>query len=423
MNWLQKIAYPNLPESAMHGTCEDFASKIKASGFEVSTSGGGGRGLKGVWLTQDINTANIYSSGWAYKLALPCVLNVMIKPGLNIADLTHKHINPSGAGADAFELDYLMIGLNIHKEDDLKKIRALQPFALTKLLIQNGYDGAWISNTLHPRVSTPELVIFDPANLRIDTNIKKASNFYHPNVEKMISYWENRYAVASGQVSGLTVDESDIPNLSSVSSSLEDWYEIRGIREIPIADFSAPENIFYSKNDFKRSKDLSEQIQSSKTIVPLIIVVDKDFSGPYILEGVHRYAALYYLGVKSFPAVVFVDLTNEQQWDGSQQKHVPVPEQWNKIEVPTPNTKMSQVYPYKMDGVVDCRIIQPTGGGKLLIETKDRKVFEIFESSFRRRIKHTPKSNMSFPKDRLCPGCGNLNSDDSCSSCGQETVF
>lgn len=162
MNWYKR-AYPSLPQTALHGTCEDFAKKIRTNGFELSVSGGGQRGLKGVWLTSDYGIADTYASGWKYKKALPCVLIVKINPSLNIADLTHSNLsNP----VDIMFADYKFLGLDIKNDDDLEIIRSLQPFALTKLLVKKGYDGAWISDTLG-KTSIPELVIFDSKNLSI----------------------------------------------------------------------------------------------------------------------------------------------------------------------------------------------------------------------------------------------------------------
>lgn len=97
----------------------------------------------------------------------------------------------------------------------------------------------------------------------------------------------------------------DIPNISSIESSLLDYEVLPGIREVPMSDLGGPKSVFYAADDFRRSSDLARQIGQSGQIKPLIIVVDRD--GPYILEGAHRFVALHELGAKSFPALVVVD--------------------------------------------------------------------------------------------------------------------
>ena len=68
-------------------------------------------------------------------------------------------------------------------------------------------------------------------------------------------------------------------------------------------------SIFYAKDDFDRSKALAEKIKESGWVDPLIIVIDKE--GPYLLEGAHRFVALFYLKKKYFPALVVIDLEEE----------------------------------------------------------------------------------------------------------------
>lgn len=112
------------------------------------------------------------------------------------------------------------------------------------------------------------------------------------------------YPKAGATVDGLTV-RSDIPNQSSIQSSFNDYEILPGIREIPMSEFGGPKSVFYSTDDFQKSKELAEKIKESGEINPLIIAIDQE--GPYILEGGHRYVALYYLNKKSLPALVVID--------------------------------------------------------------------------------------------------------------------
>lgn len=71
-----------------------------------------------------------------------------------------------------------------------------------------------------------------------------------------------------------------------------------------MADLGGPRTVFYAADDFKRSERLAEAIKDSGEVNPLIIGVDE--KGPFIIEGAHRFVALYYLKVTEFPAVVVV---------------------------------------------------------------------------------------------------------------------
>ena len=96
-----------------------------------------------------------------------------------------------------------------------------------------------------------------------------------------------------------------IPNLSSISSSFNDYEILPGIREVPMEYFTN-KYTNYSVSEHNRTEKLKEAIANSKEINPLIVAVDKE--GPYILEGGHRFNALGRLGAKSFPAKVVFDL-------------------------------------------------------------------------------------------------------------------
>jgi hypothetical protein len=107
------------------------------------------------------------------------------------------------------------------------------------------------------------------------------------------------------KVSGLTV-RKDVPNMSSISASLDNYEILSGIREVPRSAFDKEYlgSLSYDKLD-KRTKDLAEQIKQSKEINPMIVGLDS--KGAYIIEGGHRFDALMSQDTKSIPAVVVID--------------------------------------------------------------------------------------------------------------------
>lgn len=109
----------------------------------------------------------------------------------------------------------------------------------------------------------------------------------------------------SDLVDGRTIRDFDnVPNLSSIRSSVDDPVVLGGVREVDISDFTLTGK-HYSVAGTKRINELADQISQSGEISPLIVVVDKE--GPYILEGATRAEALHKIGAKSFPAVVVLD--------------------------------------------------------------------------------------------------------------------
>jgi len=101
----------------------------------------------------------------------------------------------------------------------------------------------------------------------------------------------------------------EIPNQNSIAATFTDYEVLPGVREVLMADFGGPKTVFYAADDIERSKNLAKRIEISGQIAPLIVAIDKD--GPYILEGAHRFVALYYLKAKSFPALIVVDKDEE----------------------------------------------------------------------------------------------------------------
>ena len=126
----------------------------------------------------------------------------------------------------------------------------------------------------------------------------------HEDSDQLYDAYDKRYPRAGPMVDGRYVRD-EVPNTSSIGASLEDYDELPGIREVPMAEFGGPNTFFYAVDDFKRCRLLADQIAASKEIAPVIVVVDNE--GPYILEGAHRMVALQYLNAKHVPAVVVID--------------------------------------------------------------------------------------------------------------------
>lgn len=115
---------------------------------------------------------------------------------------------------------------------------------------------------------------------------------------------EKKYPKAGSKVDGRKVLKN-VDNTASIGATLNDWDELPGIRAVKMKEFDGPRSVFYAKDDFDRARALAEKIKASGEISPLIIVIDNE--GPYILEGAHRYVALYNLKAKLLPALVVVD--------------------------------------------------------------------------------------------------------------------
>ena len=135
------------------------------------------------------------------------------------------------------------------------------------------------------------------------------------DAKSIIESVDARYPKVTGTSDGRIVLDS-VPNLSSISASLSEYEELPGIREVPLSDFHLTGRS-YSVSETNRITDLAEQIRHSGKIAPLIVVVDSDPEGPYILEGGHRAEALFLLGAKSLPAVVVVDLDGSQSHEAT----------------------------------------------------------------------------------------------------------
>ena len=123
------------------------------------------------------------------------------------------------------------------------------------------------------------------------------------SLETLIESTNARYPLAGPVVDGLTVRDHT-PNLSSIDGYMSEQEELAGVRVVPMSDLGGPRSVFYAADDFARSERLAEAIKESEEINPLIIAVDE--KGPFIIEGAHRFVALFYLNAREFPAVVVV---------------------------------------------------------------------------------------------------------------------
>jgi hypothetical protein len=103
--------------------------------------------------------------------------------------------------------------------------------------------------------------------------------------------------MAGKTVDGIFVGEGPVPNLSSISSSLDHYEVLDGIRELSM-DYFSP-SLPYSTSERKRVDMLVKEIIESNSIVPLIVVEDSE--GFYILEGGHRFDALCLMNADPSP--------------------------------------------------------------------------------------------------------------------------
>jgi disulfide oxidoreductase YuzD len=133
--------------------------------------------------------------------------------------------------------------------------------------------------------------------------------------EEKIKELDKKYPSARKNMNGYIVDK-EIPNLSSIESTLENYKILNGVREVSIKEFdSDPHDIFYAKNDIERVEQLAQEIKTNKKIKPLIVVMDNQ--GLYVLEGAHRLGALHVLKFENIPALIVIDL-DEIEFDLSE---------------------------------------------------------------------------------------------------------
>lgn len=129
---------------------------------------------------------------------------------------------------------------------------------------------------------------------------------WDPEVRELVAKYSAMYPRAGAEVDGFAVREG-IPNTDSISSSL-DWYEeLPGVRVVPTAGFSGCGK--YAAADSARwCRQLAAILAESREINPIIVGVDGHEDGPWVIEGNHRSGAMKDLGVAHVPALVVLDL-------------------------------------------------------------------------------------------------------------------
>jgi hypothetical protein len=135
--------------------------------------------------------------------------------------------------------------------------------------------------------------------------------------DETLAELDKLYPKLLGDTCGSLKVRGTIPNLSSIESSLgEDYIKLPGIRVVQLQSskqlqqgLQQPGPLSYSSSEERRIRRLAEEINESREINPLIVVIEgKDLEEDlYILEGGHRFDALKLLGVKEFPAVVIME--------------------------------------------------------------------------------------------------------------------
>ena len=181
----------------------------------------------------------------------------------------------------------------------------------SKWLAEQGVPGIQYENLQMVRGmgrDTNNYVLFEPEKIKIEKiNEENAQDFLSARglLEPQAGAKGFNVVQPGDKVSGLTVRE-DVPNMSSISASLDDYEILSGIREVPRSAFDKEylDSLSFESLD-KRTKDLAEQIKQSKEINPMIVGVDS--KGAYIIEGGHRFDALMSQDTKSIPAVVVID--------------------------------------------------------------------------------------------------------------------
>ena len=120
--------------------------------------------------------------------------------------------------------------------------------------------------------------------------------------DELEATYNAKYPVAGPVVDGREVIDN-VDNMSSIAATFYRYLILDDIREVDFAELYE-NGTKIDRNP--RSVALAEEIKQSGKIMPLIIGVDR--TGPFVVEGSHRYDALAMLGAKSIPAVVVLDL-------------------------------------------------------------------------------------------------------------------
>jgi hypothetical protein len=179
----------------------------------------------------------------------------------------------------------------------------LETTEMKRWLRAHGYDSFLVAGD----GPNDNLAVFDPTKVEIlgtqSGGMREVRETDESPLEALIEATDARYPRAGEYVDGRLVRDH-VPNLDSIEGYMGDQEELPGIRVVPMSDLGNPRSVFYAADDFERAEHLADAIGRSGEISPLIIGIDE--KGPFIIEGAHRFVALWHLKAKAFPAVVVV---------------------------------------------------------------------------------------------------------------------
>ena len=185
--------------------------------------------------------------------------------------------------------------------------------ATSELMQKYGYvrvAGAESRNSMFYADTLPIMHMFNNKELMFNGNkaeLNESKYIYSDehSYEHIINDLLSKFNKITNGLSDGRVVRDDIPNMSSIGASLNDYYISKGIYDIPLSEFSKLSGKHYTKDGTDKINYLVDAIKASNEINPLIVVIDNE--GLYVLEGGHRSEALYKLGAKSLPAKLVID--------------------------------------------------------------------------------------------------------------------
>jgi hypothetical protein len=122
-------------------------------------------------------------------------------------------------------------------------------------------------------------------------------------IEPLLLKAHHTYPKAGNNIEGFTVGQK-VSNTASISATFDDYVTLKDIREVPTSEFALVD--YKSTSDIERVGTLIGLISDNERIDPLIVVMDKE--GLWVLEGMHRLAAIQHMKIKNFPALIVLDL-------------------------------------------------------------------------------------------------------------------
>jgi len=192
---------------------------------------------------------------------------------------------------------------------------------IDKLYIYPEYRGQGKAKELMKHIPRKARLLAQPMNTKDDPSIPRDNliSFYkslgfteHPDSNgNMIMIREDvsedqdieainkEYPLAGPIVDGLHVMDK-IDNIGSIRSTFDNYHILKGVRKVSTEGWQLPPIVS------NRVKALAQEIEETKTIMPLIVAIGHD-GNPYILEGSHRIDAILLLKKKFFPALIVID--------------------------------------------------------------------------------------------------------------------